>query len=162
MKKLEYNNIQLTAIVILRVLIGWHFLYEGIIKIMNPNWSSAPYLNNSKWIFSDIFNFIVNNQLLLGIVDFLNMWGLTIIGLFLILGLFTRSSSYAGIALLLFYYFSMPPFIGIDYTGVPLEGNYLIVNKNLIEASALFVVGIIRNSDFIGLDIFVRMYKNKL
>jgi len=29
---------------IVRIAIGWHFLYEGIAKIIAVNWSSAPYL----------------------------------------------------------------------------------------------------------------------
>ena len=31
----DYTNTQLTALVILRILIGWHFLYEGIVKVIN-------------------------------------------------------------------------------------------------------------------------------
>ncbi|MBS1231426.1 MAG: hypothetical protein H6R35_264, partial [Bacteroidetes bacterium] len=29
---------------IVRIVIGWHFLYEGIAKIIAADWSSAPYL----------------------------------------------------------------------------------------------------------------------
>ena len=47
------NRCQLYGLVTLRVLIGWHFLYEGISKIINPYWSSAAYLLDSKWIFQD-------------------------------------------------------------------------------------------------------------
>lgn len=153
--KSELTNYQRTFIVVLRVLIGWHFLYEGLVKITNPLWTSAGYLKNAKWIFADTFSAIADNPTLLGLADFLNAWGLTIIGLLLILGLFTRATSYAGIIPLMFYYFAMPPFIGIDYTGVPLEGSYLIVNKNLIEAAALFVVAIIRNGNYLGFDVFL-------
>ena len=39
---------QMTIFVILRVAIGWHFLYEGITKVLNPNWSSIGYLMDSK------------------------------------------------------------------------------------------------------------------
>ncbi len=160
MKSDEITNYQKTFIVILRVLIGWHFLYEGLVKITNPLWTSAGYLKSAKWIFADMFSAIADNPTLLSIADFLNAWGLTIIGLFLILGLFTRTVSYAGIILLMFYYFAMPPFIGIDYTGAPLEGSYLIVNKNLIEAAALIVVAIIRNGNYLGLDVLLNKVKN--
>ncbi|WP_262487011.1 hypothetical protein [Geofilum rubicundum] len=34
------SSTQLTLLVITRVLIGWHFLYEGVSKIANPNWSA--------------------------------------------------------------------------------------------------------------------------
>ena len=36
-----YTKWQLTVLVVLRILIGWHLLYEGIAKLLNPNWSSA-------------------------------------------------------------------------------------------------------------------------
>ena len=37
------NTPKLTAVqgyarVLLRILIGWHFLYEGVIKAYNPSW----------------------------------------------------------------------------------------------------------------------------
>ena len=39
-----YSRFQLTSLVALRMLIGWHLLYEGIAKILNPYWTSAGYL----------------------------------------------------------------------------------------------------------------------
>ena len=33
---IKENNYQLYGLVALRVLIGWHFLYEGIAKLINP------------------------------------------------------------------------------------------------------------------------------
>ena len=38
------DDMQLYGLVVLRVLIGWHFLYEGIAKLLNPYWSSAAFL----------------------------------------------------------------------------------------------------------------------
>ena len=32
---------------ILRMAIGWHFLFEGVSKLVIPNWSSYSYLANS-------------------------------------------------------------------------------------------------------------------
>ena len=43
--------------------------------------------------------------------------------------------------LLLLYYLFNPPFIGIVPT-IPMEGSYLIVNKNLIEAVALLLIAV--------------------
>ena len=84
------NQYQLYGLVTLRVRIGWHFLYEGISKVINPYWSSAAYLLDSKWIFSGIANAIVSNPTLLTISDYVNMWGLTLVGFSLMLGLFSR------------------------------------------------------------------------
>ena len=54
----------------------------------------------------------------------------------LMLGLFTQVASVAGAILLAFYYVASPPLLGMDI-GIPVEGHYLIVNKNLIELLAL-------------------------
>jgi len=147
----EYRNAQLITLVILRILIGWHFLYEGVVKLLNPYWSSAGFLVESKWIFSDWFLSIVANPTVLKVVDFINIWGLIAIGLGLILGCFTRVASICGIGLLLIYYVCNPPFIGFTYSA-PTEGSYLIVNKNLIELFALLVLTLFPTGNIIGLD----------
>ncbi len=156
----DYSNLQLTALVILRILIGWHLLYEGISKLINPYWSSASYLMESKWIFSGWFQSIVANPTALKIVDFLNEWGLIAIGLGLIAGALTHVATIAGIVLLLLYYLANPPFVGMIYS-MPTEGSYLIVNKTLIEAAALFVLALFPTGKKIGLDVFLEKLKEK-
>ena len=32
----NYSNFQLTILVALRMLIGWHLFYEGLTKLLNP------------------------------------------------------------------------------------------------------------------------------
>ncbi len=147
----EYTTTQLAALVTLRILIGWHFLYEGLTKLVDPYWSSALYLLDSQWSF---FLSIVANPLLLSLVDFLNIWGLILIGACLIAGLLTRTMTIAGIFLLFLYYISNPPFIGL-VSPIPAEGNYLIVNKTLIELVALFVLTVFPTGHHVGLDIFI-------
>ncbi len=155
----KYTTFQLTALVILRMLIGWHLIYEGITKVINPYWSSAGYLLESKWIFSEWFKSIVANPTALKVVDFLNEWGLIAIGLGLLAGFLTRIATIAGIVLLILYYFANPPFVGLIYS-MPTEGSYLVVNKTLIEAAALFVLAAFPTGSKIGLDIFL-FRKNK-
>tara|TARA_Y100001970_G_scaffold74190_1_gene94059 strand:- start:1812 stop:2324 length:513 start_codon:yes stop_codon:yes gene_type:complete len=147
------NNSQLYGIVALRVLIGWHLLYEGISKILNPYWSSAAFLLDSKWILSGIAKTIASSPGILAFVDYLNMYGLTAIGISLILGLFSRYASIIGMGLILTYYLFSPPLIGLEYSR-PAEGSYIIVNKNLIEACALFLLYQFPTSHIIGLDKF--------
>jgi thiosulfate dehydrogenase [quinone] large subunit len=141
-------------LVALRFLIGWHLLFEGIYKLVNPQWSSLAFLAESKWIFAGIADWISSNQGVLKVVDFINVWGLTAIGLGLILGLFTRTAAIAGTVLLGLYYLFNPPFIGAGIT-VPLEGNYLIVNKNLIEAVMLLLLAVSPAARLYGLDTLI-------
>jgi len=158
----DYTTTQLTALVTLRVAIGWHFLYEGIVKVLNPYWSSAGFLLETKGIFKGLATSIVANPGALGFVDFINKWGLILIGLGLIAGCLTRISSISGIVLLFLYYVFHPPFIGYTYT-TPVEGSYLIVNKNLIELVALFVLILFPTGKIIGLDrlIFIKKKPSK-
>ncbi len=139
------------TLILLRFLIGWHFLYEGIYKLAHPEWSSVAFLAESKWIFSGIAEWIISNTTVLNTVDLLNTWGLTAIGFALILGLFTRIAAITGTVLLILYYLFNPPFIGM--TGMmPTEGNYLIVDKTLIEAVTLFLIAVSPSAKQYGLD----------
>ena len=146
-----YTKTQLSWLVILRVAIGWHFLYEGLVKLINPNWSSVGFLLDSDGLLGDFFQSLANNPGMVNIIDQLNIWGLILIGLGLILGLFSRAACIAGIFLITTYYLSHPPFTGLRYA-VPSEGSYLIVNKNLIELIALAVLFVFPSSRYIGID----------
>jgi thiosulfate dehydrogenase [quinone] large subunit len=155
-----YSGSQLFGLVILRILIGWHFLYEGISKLVNPYWSSAAYLLDSKWIFSSLAERIVANPTLLEFTDSVNMCGLTIVGLSLLLGFMSRYGAIAGLVFILLYYIFAPPFIGLEYSK-PGEGSYIIVNKNLIEACALYVLFLFPTSQLIGLDRLISSIQSK-
>ncbi len=148
---LSYSRFQLTALVTLRMLIGWHFFYEGLAKIANPYWTSAGYLAESKFLLSGLFLKIAASPGALGTVDFLNKWGLVAIGLGLMLGCLTRAATISGIVLLALYFLAAPPFVGYVYS-MPTEGSYMIVNKTLIELTALVVLLAYPTSTLIGLD----------
>ena len=149
-----FTTFQLTVLILLRMLIGWHLLYEGISKLLAPNWTSALFLRDSQWILSGFADWIISNDGVLSAVDFLNTWGLIAIGAGLILGLFTRLAAYTGTALLFVYYLNNIPLIGMEYS-MPAEGNYLIVSKTLIEAVALLLLAIFPTGSVFGLDIFI-------
>lgn len=150
----SYSNWQLASLTILRVALGWNFFYEGLSKLIDPDWTAMGYLLDSKWIFAGIFHSMATNTAVLSVVDFMNVWGLILVGLGLILGLFTRLSSIAGMVLLAFYYLSHPPLAGLGYI-IPSEGNYLIVNKTLIELFAMWVLYLFPTGKFLGVDRFV-------
>jgi uncharacterized membrane protein YphA (DoxX/SURF4 family) len=138
---------------VLRITIGWHFLFEGISKLAIPGWSSAPYLMESKWIFSGFFHWIVTNPTALAITDFLNIWGLVLVGTGLFLGLFTRLSAWAGIGMLLFYYVANPPFIP---SSIPAQGHFFIININVIEAAVLGIIAFLNRDYLWSLDRLIR------
>ncbi|MFO7657682.1 MAG: DoxX family membrane protein [Bacteroidales bacterium] len=158
-KKAQYTNWQAFILVTLRVLIGWHFLYEGAVKLFDTNWSSEWYLLDSQGFMAGFFHALASNPKILLIVDFLNIWGLILIGAGLLLGLFTRLSAISAMVLLSLYYLSHPPLTGISFA-LPNEGNYLIVDKNLIEIFSLAVLIVFPTGNIAGLDRLISKIKN--
>lgn len=135
------NNQKLTAVqgfalVLLRVLIGWHFLYEGVIKAYNPSWTAKGYLLSAS-VLKPFFTWLAGDGIITTI-NVLNISGLMGVGISLLLGLRVRWGCIAGMLLLAFYYLAHPPFGGLPQG--PAEGSYWLVNKNLIELVALLVI----------------------
>lgn len=153
MEQSSYSKIQMFALVGLRLLIGWHFLYEGIVKLLNPNWSSVGYLMGSQGWFSGLFQSIGRNATLVGIADFIIIWAMIIIGLALTLGFLLKAASVVGMILLAMFYLAYPPFPGIE-SSAPVEGTYIIVNKNLIELFALMAVMAFPTARYYGIERF--------
>ena len=152
------NKITVWFFTILRIIVGWHFLFEGISKLFNPNWSSTSYLMESKWLFSGFFHWLIGNTTSLQVVDFLNIWGLIIIGFCLFIGLFTRAASISGALLLLLYYIANPPFV---YSSLPTTNHFYIINYNLIEALVLIVLASFRKDFLWSVQRFIHYYHSK-
>jgi thiosulfate dehydrogenase (quinone) large subunit len=136
MKPSHFSSGQNISLILLRILIGWHFLYEGVLKLYNPAWTSKGYLLSASFL-KPFFNWI-SGESMIGVVDTLNIVGLIAVGIGLILGLKIRWACVGGILLLALYYLAHPPFPGLEQG--PAEGSYWIVNKNLIEMAALLVL----------------------
>lgn len=147
---------QRNTLVLLRVLIGWHFLYEGVIKAYNPSWTSKGYLLSAS-IFKPFFSWLAGESMI-GTIDTLNIAGLIAVGVTLLLGIKVRWGCIAGIVLLALYYLAHPPFPGLPQG--PAEGSYWIVNKNLIEIAALLVIYQFPLATAFGLEALV--VRNKL
>jgi len=156
------TRVQELGLVVLRTLIGWHFLYEGFVKLWWPSWtragvplgrwSAAGYLRSSTGPFADLFRGLADASWLPGI-DLLMAWSLVLVGLCLMLGLFTQLACAGALALLALFYVSWLPTRGVMEPGA--EGNYLLVNKNLIEAAAVAVVLAFRTGRIAGLDLLL-------
>ena len=146
-----------TIITIIRAAIGWHFLYEGFAKLFADKWSAASYLNNTYGFLSGFYHWMAASPVRLDIVNFLNVWGLILIGLALFIGLYARWASLAGALLLTLYYFAYPPFGFSMYGG---EGSVYIINQLFIEAVAL-VVFFFYNEKGYGLDNALQLLRKK-
>jgi uncharacterized membrane protein YphA (DoxX/SURF4 family) len=87
----------------------------------------------------------------LGIMDLLTMFGLTLMGACLMVGLFTRTNCVLAAGFLALTYFVYPPF---PWVPVPpnTEGYYFFVNKNLVEMLALLTLATTESGKWLGLD----------
>ena len=47
-------RLQQAILTLLRIAVGWHFLYEGIDKALSPGWTSGGYLEVSRWVFGSV------------------------------------------------------------------------------------------------------------
>ncbi|MBI2096627.1 MAG: DoxX family protein [Candidatus Sungbacteria bacterium] len=128
---------------LLRVSLGWMMFYAGITKILDPQWSAAGYLRGAK-TFPALFNWFLQPGIL-PIVNLVNEWGLTLLGVSLILGIFVRLSSILGAGLMLLYYF---PILQYPY---PNPHAY-IVDEHIVYALTLAFLAAIRAGRVWGLE----------
>ncbi len=147
----SYSNGQTFVLTFLRILIGWHFLYEGLDKIYTPGWTAKSYLSGALGPVGPLFRSMATHENTLVIVNYLNEYGLILIGLCLFLGLLSKLAKISGIILLLLYYLAYPPFASLGVSA-HVEGSYWIVNKNLIEMAALLVLYLFPSSEITGID----------
>ena len=150
---------QQVSLIVLRTLVGWHFLYEGYFKLWRPAWSrdgaplaawsSAGYLHAASGPFASLFHHLADSSWLAR-VDVAVAAALVLVGLSLMLGLFTQAGCAGGLALLTLFYLAQIPTAGVQQPGA--EGAYLFVNKTLIEASAVLALFFFRTGRIAGLD----------
>lgn len=104
--------------------------YAGITKVFNPEWSAEGYLREAK-TFTGFYTWLADSSLL-PLINFVNEWGLTLLGISLILGIFVRLSSILGAVLMLLYYFPV-----LEFPYIPGAHAY-IVDDHIIFAAILF------------------------
>lgn len=152
------SSFQQATLIVLRTLVGWHFLYEGYTKLLQPAWSragapsaawsSAGYLKAATGPLADLFHWL-GNASWIGTLDIAVAALLVAVGLSLMLGLFTQAGCAGALGLLAMFYLSAIP-LGLPEARA--EGTYLIVNKNLIEAAAVLVLWSFRTGRLAGFD----------
>ena len=157
------STLESISLVLLRTLIGWHFLYEGYYKLVTPGWtrggapvsawSAAGYLKAATGPFAGLFH-ALGQSAMAGWVDLLVPVGLVLVGLSLILGLFTQVGLIGALTLLTLFYVAAIPTEGVPRPGQ--EGTYLLVSKTLIEWAAVLVLLACRTGRIAGLDLLWR------
>ena len=97
---------------LLRLGLGLVFFWAGWEKVIDPEWSAAGYLMGAK-TFKTLYIWFASPGVL-PVTNFLNEWGLTLIGLALIVGFSVRLASFFGIVMMALYYLPIfPPAHGL-------------------------------------------------
>ena len=109
---------------------GWLMFYAGVTKMINPQWSAGGYLASAK-TFSGFYGILLRPEIL-PLIDFVNEWGLTLLGASLILGIGVRTSSLFGAILMLLYYF---PILDFPYP----NAHSFIVDEHIIYAAVFLL-----------------------
>ncbi len=130
------------SLFLLRVGIGWLFFYAGITKVLDSAWSAEKYLVGAK-TFPGFYQWLASPGVL-PMTNLLNEWGLTLIGAALILGIFVRLASLAGVVVMLLYYFPIVQFPRVEHG--------FIVDEHIIYALALLVLATSRAGKVWGLE----------
>lgn len=130
------------ALTLLRVAIGWHFLYEGCWKLMQEEgWSCASYLGAAQGPIAPLFKWMASQGWIVATGNWAVQLGLVAIGLALISGILARAASLFGIALMAMFYCCQPPEpFATAMSGA--DGRFFILERNAIEALGLALVAV--------------------
>jgi thiosulfate dehydrogenase [quinone] large subunit len=137
-----FNKTSQKALLVLRLALGWLMLYAGLDKVLSGNFSAAGFLMGAK-TFHSFYVFLAQPSII-GLINFVNEWGLTLLGVSLILGIFVRLSSILGAVLMLLYYFASNTF--------PSVPKGFIVDDHIIYALLLVLFAAINAGRYYGLD----------
>ncbi len=64
------KNLVKISLLMLRIFVGWHFLYEGLIKLVQGDWSSEAYLKGSIGFLSGFYHWMASDPGVVQVIDF--------------------------------------------------------------------------------------------
>ncbi len=134
---------QKISLFLLRIALGWLFFWAGITKVLDPAWSAAGYLKAAK-TFAGFYQWLASPAIL-PVTNFVNEWGLTLLGIALVCGVFVRLGALSGSLLMLLYYI---PILQFPYPNV----HAFIVDEHIVYIFVLFVLGSFRAGRIWGLE----------
>ena len=131
------------SLFLLRITIGWFYLYAGITKVIDPTFSAEGYLKTAK-TFTAFYGWLASPGIL-PLTNFISEWGLTLLGISLILGIGVRLSSTLGALLMLLFYL---PILDFPYP----NAHAFLVDEHIIYIFVLLYFAAIRAGRVYGLE----------
>ena len=142
-KQEDLGSCGATFVAILRIVIGWHFLYEGVWKLMQKGeWSCASYLTAAQGPLAPLFKWMSAQGWIVALGDWAVQLGLVAIGLALVSGILARIAALFGIALMAMFYCCQPPEpFATAFSGA--DGRFFVLERNAIEALGLLLIAVL-------------------
>ena len=140
----RYADVILPFTFLLRIAMGWIFVWSGFDKLLG-DWTSAGFLvNATKGPLEGWFVDLGTNSAAVDVIDGLVIWGQILIGITLILGLGTRFSLFwAGAMMFMFYIAQFPP------------ANNPFLDEHIIYIAVFLLLGALGAGRILGLDALV-------
>lgn len=136
-------------IFILRVSMGWVFLFAAIRQIPDPNWSAEAFLGNAS-LFPSFFSFFTSPEIL-PLINIVIPWAHLLIGVALITGLGMRLASTGGALLMFLYYLPR-----LD--GFMIGPHNFIVEYHLVYTIIIVYLAVIQAGKIYGLEGVIAQY----
>lgn len=136
-------KVQELSLLVLRLSLGVLFFWAGLVKVTaQAPFSAAGYLKGSSGPLAEFFQSLSG----IGAIDFLVMWGLTLGGLALLTGVFTRLAALGlSIMMALIYLSRFPPSTGL-------------IDEHLVYIASLLVVASFSAEKFWGLGKYAKRW----
>jgi thiosulfate dehydrogenase [quinone] large subunit len=132
-------------LILLRVAVGWFFLYQGITAILDPQWSVLPFISHAH-TFPDFYT-SVSDPVTASYMSYLIKGLYVLIGALIVSGLFVRIGALLGALIMLFFYFPLLQFPYVTYAG----SVYYIVDYHLVMVILLLYLFAARAGEVFGL-----------
>lgn len=131
------------ALFMMRIGLGWLFVYAGWSKVVTfftaaPDWTATGFLMGTEGRpFEAMFQVMANNV----VIDYLNAYGLLLIGIAIVLGVLVRWASFWGVLMMLLYWAAVYP-----------PEHALLVDDHIIDALCFVVLASLGAGRAWGLD----------
>jgi thiosulfate dehydrogenase [quinone] large subunit len=136
------RSIVAPAALLLRLMMGWIFIYAGIDKIVTHFSASGYLLHSTRGPLTFWFHSLGSNQAALHVINPLVISGEILIGATLVLGVFTRGAVFWGSIMLMMFYLSQYPPTTNPFLGYHLV--YIVILALLGALGAGRVLGLDR------------------
>jgi thiosulfate dehydrogenase (quinone) large subunit len=140
-------KVQQWSVAALRIILGWYMFADGYVNLMTPGFTSKGFLLGAKTFAPFYHWFALPNNLVW--VDPLNVWGIILIGVALLLGIAVRPAAWAGVLMMIVYYF--------PHYAYPFHLDHgWIVEEHVVLAAGFLVVAVSPFAEYLGLGAWAR------